>query len=156
MNFLNKRNRNNSAGKLDRNKINDLENDKLAEFSLKIMSYFGIWRPRSMTTLWTIRLYDLYSLIMLLHKYYFAITVLINLCQNKDKLIEYVENIVFFTTAFLIAVKMLYLKFRKQELKSFMNLALQHRSLPRNNEEALIYENFQYKERLVQEKFVTL
>lgn len=149
MNFLNNRIRRNSTGKFCKNKINNLENIKLAQFSLKTISYFGILRPKSITSFRASRLYNIYSIIILLHKYCYSITILINICQNRHKLDIFIESMFFFTSTLLIAFKMTYLKLHQQDLISFINLSSKKKYLPRNNEEALIYEKFRYKERLV-------
>lgn len=121
----------------------------MAEFTLKTMCYFGILRPKSITSFRTIGLYNLYSIIMLLNNFWFAISFLINLLQNRDKPDILMEGIFLFTSTILIAFKMAYLKIHQQDVKSFINLVLRKKCLPRNSEETLIYKKFQYKERLV-------
>lgn len=127
----------------------NLENINVAVLSFKTMSYVGIFRPSCITSIWAIRLYNFYSIIVLLYKFYFAITFVIDLLENKNKSDILIENIFFFTTAFLMASKMTYLKFHQHKIESFMNLISQKEYLPRNDEEALIHEKWQYKGRLV-------
>lgn len=129
--------------------MKNLENINVAEFPLKIMFFFGIVRPPYLTSSWAIRLHNLYGFIVLLYKFYFSITFLFHLCQNKDKADVFIKSLFIFTTSFLIASKVTYLKFHQHDIKNFMNLILQKNYLPRNNEEALIYSKGHYKERLV-------
>lgn len=131
------------------NKMENLKSIKVAEFSLKTMSYFGDWRPTSLTSDWAIRLYNLYSIFMILFKFYFSITFFINLYQNKHKIEIFIEGIFLFTTTFLTVIKIVYLNIHRKDVNSLRNMFLETNCLPRNNKEILIYKNIQYKERLV-------
>lgn len=124
-----------------------LKNIKVAEFSFKTMSYFGIWRPTTLTSFWAIRLYNFYTINMMLFYFYYAITFLINLFQNKHKPDIFIENIFFFSSALLIALKITYVVLARQDVNSLLNLFSHKYCLPRNNEENMIYKNFQEKER---------
>lgn len=129
--------------------MQELQNIKVAEFPFRAMSYFGAWKPNALKSVWTVWLYSLYTIIILVYKFYFSITFLINICLNKDDPDIFIENIFFFTSAILIPIKIVHLNIHRRDVNAFMSLVLQTNCLPRNDEEAVIYKNFQDKERLV-------
>lgn len=129
--------------------MENLKNVKIAEFSLKTMSYFGGWRPTFLTSTWAIRLYTLYSIIVLCNNFLFVISFLISLYQNKHKPEAIIRDIIFFTSTFLITLKLAYLNIHRQDVLMLVNLFLQEHYLPCNDEEVVIYKKFQYRERFV-------
>ncbi|XP_051153472.1 odorant receptor 94a-like [Leptopilina boulardi] len=126
----------------------------VAEFSFKTMSYFGVWRPTFLTSLWAIRLYTLYSISIFLNKIFFVISLLIYLYQNKHKPAILAENLYLFTTLFLLTFKLAYFNVHRQDVYNLLNLFLQKHCLPCDSEEIRIYKKFQYKERLITRIFV--
>lgn len=128
-------------------------NIKVAEFSFQILSVIGFWRPIIFTSIWKIRLYNLCTIILLIFKYYFPITFLINLYYNLHDPQIVIENVFFFTSTFLIALKITYLNLSRQKIISLINMFLQKNCLPQNKEESAILEKYYYKERLVRRNF---
>lgn len=130
--------------------MNEFETIQIAEFSFKILSLLGAWRPSTLTTRCRKRIYNFYSIASLIFQFFFSITFFINLCQNINDQEVYIENIFFFTTTFLLALKITYLKFCRQDIKCLINLILLKSSLPRNNEEVAIYKKCKESEMLVE------
>ncbi|XP_051153384.1 odorant receptor Or1-like [Leptopilina boulardi] len=135
--------------------MQDLGNIKIAEFTFKTMSYIGLWRPMSLKSLWAIRIYNFCTIFVLLYNFYFSLTFLIHLYQNKNKAEIFTENLFCFTNTFLLVFKIIYLNYRKQDVKFLMKLFRQKQNLPRNIEENAIYERFQDKKRFIERISVT-
>ncbi|XP_051153385.1 odorant receptor 67c-like isoform X1 [Leptopilina boulardi] len=134
--------------------MQDSRNTKIAEYTFNIMSYIGLWRPMSLKSLWAIRIYNFCTIIVLLNQFYFSITFLINLYQNKNKSEIFTDSIFCFSNTFLVAFKIAYFNYRKKDVKFLMKLFLQKQNLPCNIEEAVIYKKFEDKERFIERIFV--
>lgn len=127
--------------------MQDSKNIKVAELTFKTMSYLGDWRPTSLRSFWAIRLYTLYSIIMLLNKFYFSISFFMNFYQNTHNVDLFIEGIFLFTTTFLTSFKILYINLHRQDVNCLTNMFSNKICLPRNNEEVIIHKKFQDKER---------
>lgn len=127
--------------------MENFRNIEVAESLLQTMSYFGIWRPKFLKSLWAIRIYTIYSAIVIFNTGYFGITFFIILYQNRDKPIIFPENIFSFTTICIISLKLAYLNIHRHDVNTLLNLFGQKHCLPYNNEEIIIHQKFCVKER---------
>lgn len=119
----------------------------VAEFSFKILTCLGVWRPQSWTSKWSIRIYNTYNFLFLIFEYYYAFTFLISMFQNIDNTENLLQNIFFFSSIFIIAFKITYVTIYREEIISFTNMFLDKMCLPCNKKEVRIYQTFNEKER---------
>lgn len=126
-----------------------VESEKVAEYSFRMLSITGVWRPISFTSVWQIRLYNIYSAIVFIFNNFFVSTFLINLYQNRSNPEVYIENFFFFTTTILICVKVTYFNIYRDDITSLINMFVQKNCLSRNNKEAAIHHKYNEKKRFV-------
>lgn len=119
----------------------------VGEYSFKIMEYLGLWRPISWQSIWSIRLYNLYSTMILAFLYYFTFTFFISLFENKHNKKIFVENFFYFTTLIVLCFKITYLRFKREEIIELINMFLQGYCIPRNQDEFKIQQKIVHKER---------
>lgn len=122
---------------------------QVTESLLKIMSYFGGWRPKFCTSLWAIRIYTLYSVVVILNFFFFGLSFIIIVFKNKDKTGTLTQNIFISTSFFLLSFKLSYFNIRRQDVNTLLNLFLQKHCLPCDRDEIGIFKKLQFKERLV-------
>ncbi|XP_051153458.1 odorant receptor 67c-like [Leptopilina boulardi] len=126
----------------------------VAEFSFKILTYLGVWRPQSLTSKWSIRIYNICTFIMLSFEQYFALTLIIYLFQNIHNTEIVLQSIFTFSSIFMIAFKVTYINVYREEVISFINMFMNKKCLPRNKDEVKIYKTLHEKERLHSRIFV--
>lgn len=130
-------------------KMRDLKNNSVGEFSFKLLMYTGVWRPITLKSFWSIRLYDCCSIIVLSYKFYLGTSFLINIYYNRDNPKIFIENIFFSTSLLLTVFKIIYLIIFRNRLEFLVSLFRKKNCHPRNNEEVKIYNKVIFKRRLV-------
>lgn len=123
------------------------EISNVIESLLQLLSYFGMWRPKVVKSPWAIRIYLLYSAVIIINIGYFGLTFLILLYLNRDKIAVYPENIFSFTTICLISFKLAYMNFYRDDINELLSMFWQKHCFPFNDEEATIHRKFNQKQR---------
>lgn len=128
----------------------------VAEFSFKILTYTGFWRPQSLTSKWSIRIYNICSLFMLTYKQFYALSFIIFLFQNIENKEFLFQNIFLSSSISLTTFKVTYVNVYRKEITSFTNMFLDEKCSPRNKNEKNIYETLIEKERYYLIKYIRI
>lgn len=119
----------------------------VAEFSFQILTWLGVWKPQTLQSKWSIRIYNICTFIVLTFEQLFAFTFIISIMKNIHNTIIILQSIFICSTIFMIAFKLIYINIYKEEVISFTNMFMNKYCLPRNKEEIKIYKTFSDKER---------
>lgn len=109
-----------------------------SKFPFTILEYSGIWRPKSLTSKWAIKLYSLYSLIIFFNFLAFLISFLIYIILIQNNIIALSESFMFFVGVFQLNLKASYILFQRDNIIYFDNMFLELYCCPRDPKEIAI------------------
>lgn len=120
-----------------------------AKIPFRAMQYFGIWRPKTWTSPWAIRLYKLYSFVIIVLLTTFATTFFIYILRGAENLDALTENLIMFCGLCALSVKISNIFLRRDEIISFDNMFLEKICTPRSFHECAIQKEFEHKDRFL-------
>lgn len=107
----------------------------VAEFSFKILTYLGLWKPQTLRSKWSKCIYNICTIFMLLFEHFYAFSFIITLFQNYHKTEILLQNLFLCSSIFIITFKVTYLNVYREEIISFTNMFLDDKCFPRNKNE---------------------
>ncbi|XP_051153388.1 odorant receptor 67c-like [Leptopilina boulardi] len=114
----------------------------IGELSFTLMEYLGIWRPISFTSKWSIFIYNVYSIFIIIIMYFHTSTFFVNMCLNFNNTDLLIDNIIYFTGLTTLCFKMTYIKIYRNDFIAFKNMFLDTKCITQNRHELSIQFKF--------------
>ncbi|XP_043475509.1 uncharacterized protein LOC122507056 [Leptopilina heterotoma] len=120
---------------------------EVAKVSFTVMKYFGIWRPKSWTSEWSIQLYRLYSVFNITLFLTFSVSILIHIINSSESVDTLTESLIVFLTSCSSWVKIVIILLNRKKIIQFDDMFTEKCCRPRDNQETQIQQAFDYIDR---------
>ena len=120
-----------------------------AAIPLKVLGCFGIWRPKTWTSQWAKRLYNVYSIFILFVIFTFTFVFLIYILKDGEDIVIVVDDLSILAGLLSFDIKVLNIFIRRDDFIKFDSVLLENYCCPRDGNEIAILKKYNDSDRFV-------